>query len=96
MINKEPYNPVSINVVWDHEDLELRLIIAINELMDTAISNGIHPNQLKRVGSWLHAKTSSVVKEDQDISDPCPDCGKQLRSGRNGGAVCSCGYWFCY
>lgn len=30
------------------------------------------------------------------FSDPCPDCGSQLKCAPGGGVKCSCGYWFCY
>ena len=35
------------------------------------------------------------------VTDPCPDCGKQLMGGDTmGGVKCpdvkGCGYWFCY
>jgi hypothetical protein len=34
--------------------------------------------------------------EDDEFSDPCPDCGKELEDAPGGGVKCSCGYWFCY
>ena len=31
------------------------------------------------------------------VSDPCPECGAQLKDKRSGGVCCpSCAYWFCF
>jgi ssDNA-binding Zn-finger/Zn-ribbon topoisomerase 1 len=33
-------------------------------------------------------------QENEEIDNPCPECGKQLRM-KWSGVDCSCGYWFC-
>jgi hypothetical protein len=37
--------------------------------------------------------------EDEEFSDPCPECGTELEDASGGGVKCpnkDCDYWFCY
>jgi hypothetical protein len=48
---------------------------------------------LKAIGADL-VRMSSL--EEEEYSDPCPECGEELKHAPGGGVKCSCGYWFCY
>ena len=37
--------------------------------------------------------------DDEEFSDPCPECGTELEDASGGGVKCpnkDCDYWFCY
>ncbi len=48
----------------------------------------------------LRRQRPDKFKDDYwDASEPCPDCGTQLKCAPGGGVKCpnkDCGYWFCY
>lgn len=45
-------------------------------------------------GLKLRIEELEEEQENEEIDDPCPKCGKQLRI-KWSGVDCSCGYWFC-
>lgn len=52
-------------------------------------------NALERVLADIR-KPEEEETEETVVSDPCPECGKQLVAMPRSGVKCSCGYWFCF
>lgn len=64
------HEPVRIEVIWEDNDIELRLMKALAEIADEAVAASFGPRidhlALKRVGEWFSRRCSERVISADD------------------------------
>jgi len=84
--------PPKVEHIWKLADI-IREVDGSNSLTAGALAEAILSH--RGVGDVKFTLEDEEIKYKR-VSDPCPDCGKELECAPGGGVKCSCGYWFCY
>jgi hypothetical protein len=65
------HDPVTLQVLWDEPDIELRLMKALSVLTDTAlqpaVGNQIDPAALRRIGEWYSSRCDDIASGAIDV-----------------------------